>query len=176
MLSVNRTKIMSGEFSFDTLPFFRHLNTSQRSLLVPLFTRCEFPTETAIFEQGAPAEFFYLLVRGEVIVRFKPYDGPELTIAHVRPGEIFGWSAALGSPAYTTTAISLSDCNLLRMRGSDLYRTYRQNPVIGEILVEMLADGISDRYPNTRNQVVALLEYGIRNPKDDRRHNHGNAS
>lgn len=176
MLSANILKAMSGDNFIDSLPFFKGLNKDERLLLAPFFSRCEFPAEAAIFTQGSPADHFYLLLRGDVNIRFKPYDGPDLTISQVKPGGIFGWSAALGSPSYTTSAVCLTDCHLLRMLGSDLYRLYRQNPAAGEALVDLLADGVSDRYSNARNQVVALLEYGIRNLKDDRRRNYGNPS
>ncbi len=66
---------------FDQLPLFEGINPAQRVLLRQIFTPVDCYANTLLFEQGDPAEFLYLVVVGEVIVNFKPDDGPAITVA-----------------------------------------------------------------------------------------------
>jgi CRP-like cAMP-binding protein len=166
---------MSENSLLDMVPLFNNLEPEQRNWLSGYFLRCQFPVGSKIFAQDAPAEYFYILVAGEVQVRFKPYDGPELTVSHVQPGEVFGWSAALGNAIYTASAISIGECQLLRMRGADLHKICRESPKNGARILEILASATGGRYNNAYSQVVALLEYGMCNSVEARRNNHGNS-
>src|SRR4030042_4675083 len=90
--------------AFPNLFLFRDLLPDQLQLLHPLFIPCEFNADTILFEQGASAENLFAVVSGEVVVNFKPDDGPIIVVARVQPGSIVGWSAALGSRRYTSSA------------------------------------------------------------------------
>jgi CRP-like cAMP-binding protein len=147
---------------FDQLSLFQGLNEEQKDLLAPLFTACDYYPDSLIFGQGDPAEFLYLVVVGEVVVNFKPDDGPALTVARINPGGVVGWSAALGSPAYTSAAVCTSYTQLLRVRGCDLRLLCQKKPETGVIILNRLAAVIAQRLSNTHEQVVALLELGLR--------------
>lgn len=146
---------------FDRLNLFQDLTSDQRDLLRPLFVPSQEDLGTIIFEQGDPAEYLYLVVEGEVSVRFKPDDGPALVVARVRPEGVVGWSAALGSPAYTSAAVCTMPCLLLRIRGVDLRGLYEQYPATGSIVLERIAAVISERLRGTHDRVIALLEQGL---------------
>ena len=150
--------------AFNQLEIFQDLTPEQFVLLQPVFLPCDFCPETMIFEQGAPADHLYIVVQGEVIVRFKPDDGPPITVAHVQPGGVVGWSAALRSRRYTSSAFTTAETQLLRVRGDDLRSLYDNYPIIGKILLDRLADRISERIRNTHPQILALLELGLKNP------------
>lgn len=152
---------------------FNDLSDEQCRVLCGLFVEQAVVAGSAIFEQGQPAEHLYLLLSGVVLVRYKPYDGPELTIARVRPGEVFGWSAALSSPNYTSGAYALSDSRLLRVNGEDLTRVYEHNPEVGLLVLERLAMAISLRVNQAYEQMVKLLVQTIQNGIQSRRMKNG---
>lgn len=147
---------------FDQLPLFEGINPAQRVLLRQIFTPVDCYANTLLFEQGDPAEFLYLVVVGEVIVNFKPDDGPAITVARVQPGGVVGWSAALGSRAYTSRAECPIYTQMLRVRGTDLRRLCEQNAETGFLILDRLATVIAERLSSTHKQVVALLELGLR--------------
>jgi CRP/FNR family transcriptional regulator, cyclic AMP receptor protein len=147
---------------FDQLPLFEGINDAQLALLRQIFTPVDCYANTMLFEQGDPAEFLYLVVVGEVIVNFKPDDGPAITVARVQPGGAVGWSAALGSRSYTSRAECLVYTQMLRVRGTDLRKLCEQNPEAGLIILDRLATVIAERLSSTHKQVVALLELGLR--------------
>jgi CRP-like cAMP-binding protein len=158
-------KIMVG-FSvpdniFNELSLFHDLSDAQKYLLRLLFVYSLEPVGTVIFEQGNPAENLYLVVEGEVAIRFKPEDGPSIIVARVRREGVAGWSAALGSPAYTSSAVCAEDCRLLRVRSQDLRQLCEQHPEVGTIILERLAAVIAERLCKNHQHVLAMLENGL---------------
>jgi CRP-like cAMP-binding protein len=147
---------------FNEFQLFKGLTPEQFAQVQPLFALLDCEAGDVLFEQGGQAEFLYLLVEGEVDILYKPEDGPELTIARVRPEGVVGWSAALGSPAYTSSAVCVSECQMLRARGEGLRSLYEHNPETGKLIIERLAALIAERLRNTHEQVLALLEQSVR--------------
>jgi CRP/FNR family transcriptional regulator, cyclic AMP receptor protein len=151
---------MSGSV-LDELSIFHGFTPQECDQLRPLFIALEEAIGSIIFEQGSPAEYLYLLVEGEVHVRFKPDDAPPITVAKIRPEGVVGWSAALGSPLYTSSAICMSDCKMLKVRGEDLRLLCEKTPEVGAHVLERLAAVIAQRLRSTHNHVVALLRQGL---------------
>ncbi len=147
---------------YDHLTLFQGLNGDQMSLVRRLFLPNREIVDTVLFEQGDIAEFLYIVVEGEVHIFYKPEDGPELTVARIRPDGVVGWSSALGRPQYTSSAVCMTDCCLLRVRGRDLRELYAKHPETGKLILERLAAVISERMRNTHQQVISLLEQGLR--------------
>src|SRR5512135_3170060 len=94
--------------------------TGQLDLLLALFGAVTAAAGASIFRQGDAAIYLYVVQRGRVTIQYKPYDGPIITLSHLQPGEIFGWSAVVGGETYTSDAISTNEVETLRVRGSDL--------------------------------------------------------
>lgn len=147
--------------SFNHLSLFQDFTPEQVALLEPLFTPISIEIGTVIFEQGDPAEYLYLVVEGEVIVRFKPDDGPPLVVGRVRPEGVVGWSAALGRTTYTSAAICATPCRMLRVPGVDLRGLCEDHPQVGALLLERLASKITERMHTSQESVVAMLEQGL---------------
>lgn len=147
--------------TFPNLFLFRGFIPAQLKLLRPLFIPCEFTSDTVLFEQGDLAENLFAIVTGEVVVNFKPDDGPVITVARVKPGSIVGWSAALGSRRYTSSAVCTTYTQLLRVRGDDLRRLCLQHPETGLIFLDRLATVIAERLHSTHDLVLSLLQLGL---------------
>ena len=110
-----------------------------------------------IFEQGRIAEHLYILLEGEVVVNFKPYDGPQLTVAHIHSGGVFGWSAILGRQVYTSIALAAVDSVAIRMRGEELRSLCEEKPQTGLAILERLAGAIAERLNSTHAQIFTML-------------------
>jgi CRP-like cAMP-binding protein len=147
--------------SYTDLFLFKDLIPKQLELLCPLFFPCEFFADTQLFEQGDPAEHLFAVVSGEVVVNFKPDDGPSIVVARVQPGSIVGWSAALGSRHYTSSAVCTTHTHLLRVKGDDLRRLCIQHPETGSVFLDRLATVIAERLHSTHDLVLSLLQLGL---------------
>lgn len=159
-----RPNVMVTETLFDQSILFQGLSPAQQELLRPVFDPCNYPSGKIIFEQGEPAQYLYLLVEGEVDVNFKPDDGPQLTLSHLKPGDVVGWSAALGRATYSASAVCITNCQFLRVCTQALYNICANYPDTGRIIIDHLAALVAKRINNTHAQVVAMLEKSIRKP------------
>jgi CRP-like cAMP-binding protein len=151
---------MSAEF-LNQLHLLEGLSPEQRELVYSLLEPCDYEEGSILFEQGEPADNLYLVLDGEITVQFKPDDGPALIVARVGPQGVVGWSAALGSPEYTSGAICTTDCKMLCLSGVNLRDLCENYPETGTIILERLAAVISERLTNTHTHVIALLEQGL---------------
>jgi len=144
-----------------TLPVFKDVNDSILRLIEPLFELYHFPAESSIFMQNDIANHLYLLVDGAVDVVYKPYDSPPMTIAPIRPGNFFGWSAVIGNIVYTSSAICQEDCEVLRVSGRKLRHLCKRHPTAGRIILQLLADSVSSRWANAQEQIQTLLNQSV---------------
>jgi CRP/FNR family cyclic AMP-dependent transcriptional regulator len=149
---------------YSHLAFFTGMQTADIQLLAPYFAPQTWVAGTVIFEQDDYAEYLYLVVSGEVSVRYKPHDGPVMIVTRVQPGGIFGWSAAMNNPAYTSGAVCSLDSEVLRIRGMDLRAICEKHPELGSIILERLTGVIAERKRNQQGQVSSILASGMRPP------------
>jgi len=139
------------------IPLFQDLDFAQVALLKPLFEQFTCLPDEVIFEQGAPAVYLYLLIKGEVSIRYKPYDGPTIVLTRLRDGDVFGWSAVVGSPQYTSSIVSETPVEAIRIRGNNLLKLSADVPQTGKIIMDRLARVVSPRWKNAEEQVQSLL-------------------
>jgi CRP/FNR family cyclic AMP-dependent transcriptional regulator len=144
------------------LAFFAGLQTADIQLLAPYFAPQTWVAGTVIFEQDDYSEYLYLVVSGEVTIRFKPHDGPVMIVTRVQPGGVFGWSAAMNNPAYTSGAICSLDSEVLRIRGMDLRAIIEKHPELGKVILERLAGVIAERKRSQQEQISSILASGMR--------------
>jgi CRP/FNR family transcriptional regulator, cyclic AMP receptor protein len=139
------------------IPLFQDIDPAQLALLKPLFEQFACPPDTMIIEQGAPATYLYLMIKGEVAIRYKPYDGPSIILTRLHDGDVFGWSAVVGSPCYTSSIVSETQIDAIRIRRNDLLRLPNDSPETGKVIMDRLARVVSPRWENTHAQVQSLL-------------------
>jgi CRP/FNR family transcriptional regulator, cyclic AMP receptor protein len=149
---------------YSHLAFFLGLQAADIQLLAPYFSPQTWVAGTVIFEQDDYAEFLYLVVSGEVTIHFKPHDGPVMTVTRVQPGGIFGWSAAMRNPVYTSGAVCSLDSEVLRIRGTDLRALCDKYPELGKIILDRLAAVIAERKKSRQDSVSSILATGMRPP------------
>lgn len=150
------------------IPFLKDLSREQLELLLPLLEEYSCPAGTVIFEQGDAASHLYLILRGAVVIRYKPYDGPAIVLTRLRSGDAFGWSAVIGSKAYTSGIISEEEVETIRIRGSDLRQLCAAHPETGRLILDRLAGVVSSRWKDAHAQVKAVLDQGVNGSKQMR--------
>lgn len=139
------------------IPLFEGLEVDQVLTLKSLFEQETYASNTTIITQGEVARYLYLLIEGDAAIHYKPYDGPSLILTRLHAGDVFGWSAMMGSHFYTSSIISETDVTTIRMKGSHLLTLVRDNPEVGKIVLDRLARAVSPRWKNAHQQVELLL-------------------
>jgi CRP-like cAMP-binding protein len=143
------------------LSLFAELTPAQTERIEPMLESARFRAGQTLFQQGQPADYLYMLESGVVRVEHKPFDGPTLTVARIQPGGIFGWSAALKRPEYTSGAVAEQDGLAVCMRAEMLGRLCQADPELGCLLLGRLAEAIAERLCSTYNEILGILCTGM---------------
>ncbi len=143
------------------LSLFKDLSDGDIEKMAPLFDAVCLNHNQVIFEHGMIADYLYILLEGEVVVNFKPYDGPQLIVARISPGGVFGWSSILGRQVYTSEAVAVVDSTAIRISGDELHDLCEKNPQTGLVILEKLADAIAEPLHSTHDQIFTLLSQSM---------------
>jgi Fe-S cluster biogenesis protein NfuA len=142
-------------------PLFKDFSSADLKIIAPLFHTRTFTQGAVIIEQGEKAVCLYLLTNGEVDIRYKPYDGESIKLTHLRPGSVFGWSAVLGNPTYSSSVICTADCEVLMVCGSDLRELKETHPQTDALVMDRLSRAVSSRWGSAQTQVKSMINKGI---------------
>lgn len=85
-------------------PFFKSLPSPLLERLAARGRLEYFSSGTGIFEQGAPATHFFLLVSGRVALQQSGEDGNQTILRFLGPGDVFAGVAVLPEAVYPATA------------------------------------------------------------------------
>jgi CRP-like cAMP-binding protein len=151
-------------FNLSDFSIFQDLKADYINLVEPLFEPFSCAAGDVILQQGKSADYLYLIIRGSAEVSYKPYDGDPITVAHVERGGLFGWSAVVGRENYTSSVIAVEPLEAMRVHGSALRKFCQEHPGVGKNLLDRLANSVSSRWEDAKEQVKSILLEGIKRP------------
>ena len=102
------------------LPLFGGVKPDDLEEILREARSARYPRNTAIFEQGADATSFFLLLHGHVRAAKTTPTGEQIVVRYVAPGETFGLAMAIGAAHYPATALAVDDSVLKRHGGEKL--------------------------------------------------------
>jgi CRP-like cAMP-binding protein len=92
----------------DTAPFQGLVGNDLDDILAHARSR-RFAKNAALFEQGAGADHFFVLLDGHLKVTQTTPVGAQVIVRYINPGDIFGIAAAIGRSDYPATATAVVD-------------------------------------------------------------------
>lgn len=109
-----------------------------------LFTMCEMPRGTLVFDCGDSERVIYFVKRGTVrIVRETP-DGKDVTVALLGAGDLFGEESLFNAKARTTHAVVVDDALLCTSRAEDLFALLSRDPALALNVAKVLSERLDD--------------------------------
>jgi Fe-S cluster biogenesis protein NfuA len=142
-------------------PLFKDLSHEDLQILAPIFHVRTYTAGAIVIEQGEKAVCLYLLTTGNVTIRYKPYDGEIIDLDRLHDGGVFGWSAVLGNPLYSSSVVCNVPSETLVVTGKDLHALETKHPKTARIVMNQLANAVSARWENAQAQVRSMLKKGI---------------
>lgn len=134
------------------LPPFRGLDAGALDEIVRGARSAHYSKDSAIFEQEAEADRFFLLLSGHVrVVRTSP-EGHQVIARYISEGELFGIAVALGRTTYPASAIAAVDCVALSWANS----LWPQLQVRHPELAASVAGTIGKRLQETQDRVMEM--------------------
>ncbi|WP_113587775.1 Crp/Fnr family transcriptional regulator [Bosea sp. AK1] len=92
-----------------SVPLFAAMSDDQLDRMTAQASARRVPQGEAVFEQGETAKAFYLLLNGRLKVTQVTRDGQQIIVRIVHPGDLFGFTRALGRSDYPGTATAAVD-------------------------------------------------------------------
>jgi len=134
------------------LPPFRGLDASALDDIINSARSARYPKDSAVFEQEAEADRFFLLLSGHVrVVRTSP-EGHQVIARYISEGELFGIAMALGRATYPASAIAAVDCVALSWPNGMWPQLQARHPALGA----SVAGTIGKRLQETQDRVMEM--------------------
>lgn len=109
-----------------------------------VFTMCEMPRATRVFDQGDATRVVYLVKRGAVRIARQTEDGKDVTVALLGPGDLFGEETLFDDRPRTTVAIVVEDALLCQARADDLFGLLAHDPALALNVAKVLNDRLGE--------------------------------
>ncbi len=101
---------------------------------------------SAVFEQGAEAEAFFVLLNGHVRATKTTPGGQQVVVRYVTPGETFGVAVAIGLSHYPATATAVDDSVVLAWPSSAWPRLVAQYPQLAGNTLQTVGARLQDSH------------------------------
>jgi CRP-like cAMP-binding protein len=98
----------------------------------------EYSADRKIFWQGQRADSVFYVRRGQVKLSVTSQQGKEAIVAVLSTGDFFGEGCLAGQPLRIATAISVTECTLLRIDKASMTRMLHEQHDISELFVTHL--------------------------------------
>ena len=141
-------------------PFFSGLPLELIDIIVPHAQEIAVSTQTKVFRQDTDAEFFYVVLAGEVQIEVPSLVGEPAIIQKLGPGKILGWSWLIPPHRWHFDARATAPTRLLQLDGKALRETCRQDTRLGYPLLERAAVLMMERLEAARRQVMETYTGG----------------
>jgi CRP-like cAMP-binding protein len=121
-----RSKVDPAQLA--TLPPFAGIDAPGLADIAAVAQPRRIARNETLFEQGAPANGYFLLLDGRLKIVQVTEDGQQIVVRFVGPGEPAGALAALGIPAYPASAIAVADSVALAWNAEEAGRLMQRFP------------------------------------------------
>lgn len=92
-----------------------------------------------LFQEGQPGDSLYLVVSGKIKLSHSSGDGRESVLMVLGPGDMFGELSLFDPGPRTSTAIAVTDSEVLGLAHADLVPWLQSQPVVAQSLLQALA-------------------------------------
>jgi CRP-like cAMP-binding protein len=139
------------------LSFFRQLPEQAIPEINRLFEDHEMTAGQAIYFEGNPAEYFYLVSNGKVKLLRHTAMGREVLLDVLQTGEYFGNLASPGEKGYSETAIAQTGGCILQISTENFTMILSRHP---DVTLKVL-DAVSKRLDESQEVIKQLSAYSI---------------
>jgi CRP-like cAMP-binding protein len=132
---------------------FKDLSPEIMSEISKIMIEESYEPGALVFEAGAPAKDFFILVGG--MVRLFIGKKSEISYTVNIEGEAFGWTGLVDRPVYTATAECAAPTKVMRIENESLNKILKKDTASGMIFFKRLAGAVVQRLIHNYEAFVA---------------------
>lgn len=110
-----------------------------------------------VFREGSKSDRLYVVRQGRVALDINVPGRGATRILTLGPGDMFGWSALLGTGPMVASAVAIDDTDAIAISGAALRAVCEANHDVGYQLMRRMAVALSRRLVATRLQLLDLF-------------------
>jgi len=148
----------SKGYSFNEIPLFSTLSSSEIRLIEKKIRLVEYKRGDLIYEEGKPADAFYVIVSGRFRVFQKIRGEEEKTLIYLYRGDYFGESSLLTGQVHSASVEARSDGLLLRLDKEEFLKILAEIPALSLHLSRTLGHRLTKiEGPGRKKQEVKVV-------------------
>jgi len=134
--------------------YFKGLSDDDIILVDRICHEESYDTGAVIFHEGDKAKNLYVVKEGRISIEIREAQTKPLLVRSVSAGGAFGWSALVKPHLFTAGAICVGKAVVIVIDGGEMSNLCRTNTHLGAIVMENLAELISSRLKDSREQLA----------------------
>ncbi|TAL25945.1 MAG: Crp/Fnr family transcriptional regulator [Nitrospirae bacterium] len=143
------------------IPVFGALNASDAEEVRPYLLPSRFRKKEAIFSEGDPSDWLYIVTKGKVKITKLSQGGREIILEIISPFDFFGGVAVMRGFPYPANAIAMEDSEVLKISRSNLMRVLDRFPNLMYCMAMNIGDRIKGSHEMLKNIAVEKVESRI---------------
>lgn len=140
------------------LELFRRLDAPALDDLVSRAVSRHYAAGDAVFEQGQPAESFFVLLHGRLRVTQVTPQGQQVVVRMVNPGDLFGIAKALSRTDYPGTATAVSESIALAWVMADWSDIVERYPIFAVNTMQTIGGRLQEAQARIREMSTEAVE------------------
>jgi len=145
----------------EKLPLFATLGASELDAILSEARSVRYPKNATVFEQGADAQSFFLLLHGHVRAAKMTPAGQQIVVRYVAPGETFGVAMAIGLAKYPATATAVDDSVALAWPSAAWPRFVAQHPSLATSTLQSVGTRLQEAHTRVIEMSTEQVERRI---------------
>ena len=118
----------------------------------------KFDRDEILFRENDPAERFYMMRSGNVLLEQRISNKVTACIGSIKPGFSFGWSAMVENGLYTVDAVCLEPSEIYSFKRNRIQKLFEQDPEMGLRMYQRLVVIIKKRLDYRTGQFRKAIE------------------
>lgn len=114
------------------------------------------PAGTQMFGEGDAAEYFSIIVKGEIDIQYLLGDEHRQTVDTLVAGDLLCWSALVEPYKASAFGTATKDTQLIRIKAENMREMCEADPMLGFRLMKRIARLLGDRLQNALVQLATL--------------------
>jgi CRP-like cAMP-binding protein len=115
-----------------------YLTEPMRKNLADIIDVLKYDKDEMIFREGEPAERFFMLRQGSVLLEQRISENATACVGSIKPGYSFGWSAMVEDGLYTTDAVCVELSDVFSFRREKICNLFERDPEMGFLFYQRL--------------------------------------
>ena len=135
-------------------PHFADMSEDHLKKLAMNASEVTVPAGTQMFGEGDPADYFNIIVKGEVDIQYLLGDNKRHTVDTLTAGDPLCWSALVDPYKTTAFGTTTKDTQMIRIKAEAMRELCEAEPMVGYRVMKRIARLLGDRLQNARVQLA----------------------